>query len=118
MKSYGSDFIVIREFKSFICIIEGEFDNCPKKCLYLKDSLFDMCYMVLEDIYVCNMGNNRLVYINRVIARLRIIDFMLKRCVDMGIISYKRFLFLGNKLNSVVRMCYGWLKSEKSKLEV
>jgi len=118
MKENYSEFTIVSEFKKFIVLLEGEYENCSKKDIYLKDYIYRMCYEVLSDIYLVNLISDKRIGIEKIIAKLKMIDFSIKRSMDKGMMSYRRFIVIGNRLNSIIRMHYGWLKSEKKKFEV
>jgi len=118
MKKESNEFIIIKDFKEFIILIESKYDNCPKKDIYLKEYIYELCYEILGDIYFCNISDDRVKQIDKIITKLKLLDFSIKRSMDKGMINHKSFLFVGNKLNEIVRMNYGWLKSEESKSKI
>lgn len=118
MKEKYDDFLIITKYKHFIIIVEEELINCPKKNHYFKDRIIFKLYDILKIIYETNIKLNKLDSIEQLLIEFKILDFLIKRSMDQGIICYKRFIFLGNNLNEIVRMCYGWRNSEKKKISI
>lgn len=50
---------------------------------------------------------------NRVIAKIKILDFLLNLCYDKMIINNKKYIKLGNRIEDIIKYTNGWIKSIK-----
>lgn len=112
------EFTVITKFKKIIIIIDDNYCNVPKSEYYIKEKIMITCYDILELIYKINQETHRLSLFYELFAKIKMLDFSIKISMDKGIISYKKFISIGTKLNEIVRMMYGWRKSEETKNKV
>lgn len=106
-------FRVIQLVREFILIVDKELDNFPRKDIEIKTRLRNTCFDLLEMLYEANMIENiekkkELLEIS--IAKVKIIDFLINLSFDRELISNKKYLRLGIKLEEMIRYIAGWLK--------
>lgn len=66
---------------------------------------------ILEMIYIANIDNNKELKI-KILSKLSMLDFYLERSYKNNIISEKVLKKYSNKLASITKLIYGWLRSE------
>lgn len=49
--------------------------------------------------------------LHNVIAKIKIIDFLLNLSLDKNLITYKKYLKLANKIDDITKYITGWVKS-------
>ena len=71
------------------------------------------CYDMLELSYEANTCNNNEIkkeLINKVLAKVKIVDFLLDLSREKMILSHKKYLKLGLKLDDIAKYIVGWIK--------
>lgn len=111
-------FKVIQFTKEFIIEIEKELENFPKKDLEIKTKIINNCFEVLEILYEVNtvIGENRLKkdLLEKAIAKIKLIDFLINLSYDRKLISSKKYLRFGEKIDNIIKYIVGWIKSFKN----
>lgn len=107
-------FKIIQYIRELIINIDKNLDNFPKKDIELKNRLRNTSYDLLEVAYEANTIKEkdekvRLLY--RIIAKLKIIDFLINLCYEKEIINSKRYLKFGEKIDDISKFTTGWIKS-------
>ena len=106
-------FRVIQLTREFILIVDKELDNFPRKDIEIKARLRNTCFDLLEILYKANMIENiekKKELLEIAIAKIKIIDFLINLSFDRELISNKKYLRLGTKLEEMIRYITGWLK--------
>ena len=52
------------------------------------------------------------------IVKIKIIDFYIKKSLDYGLISFKKFVNIGEYLLELIKMINTWIKNEKEKQSI
>ena len=94
-------------------MIEKEMINFPKKDIELKNRIRNNAYDILEIAYEANTAEEieyKKMLLLKVIAKIKVIDFLLNMSYDKGIINEKRYYKFGNKMDDIVKYVTGWLK--------
>ena len=115
MKNVAKEFLLIKRMKEFIVVLEKELVCFPKKDRVLKDRLEEESYRVLELIYFINYENDRINDLYCLLSKCKMLDYYLFLSKEKGCLSYKRFLYLSRLLRDIIKISYGWLRSEKDK---
>ncbi len=113
-------FKVIQFIRDFIIIVDKEMDNFPKKDIEIKNKIRNESYDLLEISYEANMINdikerNRLL--EKAIAKIKVIDFLLNISYDKKIISNKKYVKFGEKLDDIIKYILGWIKKKENESE-
>lgn len=107
-------FKVIQFIRELILRVDKELDNFPKRDIEIKNRIRTSTYDLLELSYEANsmqdMGFKKEL-LNRMIAKIKIIDFLLNLSFDKKLITEKKYLKLAEKLNDIAKYTNGWLKS-------
>ena len=85
-------FKVIQFIKEMLVIIDKQMDNFPKKEIELKNRIRNNTYDILEIAYEANIIENiekKKELIARVIAKIKIIDFLLNLSWEKSLITQK-----------------------------
>lgn len=116
MKNGVNEFILIKKVKEFIIVVESDIAYFPKKELVIKDLILKDVFYVLEFIYNINYSySDRINDLYKLLSKLKMIDYYLFLSKEKGCLSYKRFLYLSRLLRDIIKISYGWLRSEKDK---
>ena len=118
-------FKIINFIRELILYIDKNLDNFPKKDIELKNRIRNTSYDLLEMAYIANTTQD-LEYkttklIEKIIAKVKIIDFLLNICYDKQIINSKKYVKFGERLDDIIKYTTGWKntlnKNNKNKLD-
>ena len=105
-------FKVINFIRELVIYIDKYLDNFPKKDIEIKNRIRNLSYDLLESAYKANITTeNKTEYINDIIAKIKVLDFLLNLCYDKEIINVKRYTKFGEKLDDILKYTIGWQKS-------
>ena len=116
-------FKILQYIRELLIMIEKEMINFPKKDIELKNRIRNNAYDILEIAYEANTAEEieyKKMLLLKVIAKIKVIDFLLNMSYDKGIINEKRYYKFGNKMDDIVKYVTGWIKvlnKEKTKDE-
>ena len=88
--------------------------NIPKHDYYSKFKIKDDITNILYLIYLANNiedTNSRQIYQYDILARISMIDFYLERAYLLKYISQKQLYNYTKKLEVIIKMTKGWIKS-------
>ena len=111
-------FKVVNFIREFIVLVDSKLDNFPKKDIELKNRVRMNLYDILELCYQANCTediNKKKELINIVIAKIKIVDFLLNLSYDKQIINQKQYYKFGIKLDDITKYIFGWLNSINAK---
>ncbi len=107
-------FKVIQYIRELIINIDTNLDNFPKKDIELKNRIRNTSYDILELAYEANTAREKeekISLLYKLIAKLKIIDFLINLCYEKEIINNKRFLKFGERIDDISKFTNGWIKS-------
>ena len=107
-------FQVINFIRKLILEIDKELTNFPKKDIELKNRIRNNSYDLLELSYEANTTSdmeNKKRILENIIAKIKILDFLLNLCYDKMIINYKKYIKLGEKIDNIIKYTIGWINS-------
>ena len=91
-------------------------DNYPKKDIELKHRIRENTFDILEIAYEANNVED-IIYkkqlLHKMIAKIKIIDFLLNLSYDKEIINAKKYYKFGNKMDDIIKYTMGWIKTLK-----
>lgn len=105
-------FKVIDFIRMFIKSVSINLDNFPKKEYELKDRIKKNSYDILEIAYEANATENvelKKDLINKMLAKLKVIDFLLDYSVDMDLLNSKKYIKLADRLCDIEKYARGWM---------
>ena len=110
-------FRVINFIRELIVYIDKYLVNFPRKDIELKTRIRNLSYDILEEAYKVNATgeNEKIQNLDNIIAKIKVIDFLLNLCYDKQIINLKRYMKFGAKLDDILKYTIGWKKSIKQK---
>ena len=85
-------FQVINFIRKLIICIDKELSNFPKKDIELKNRIRNLSYDILELCYQANTVSdieNKQILLEKIIAKIKVLDFLLNLCYDKMIINIK-----------------------------
>ena len=109
-------FKIIQFIKEFILRVEKELDNFPKKDIEIKNRIKTNSYDLLEICYeanTCTDVQNKVKLLEKSIAKIKTIDFLLDLSYERELISHKKVLKLGLRMDDIIKYISGWLKKIK-----
>ena len=86
-------FKIIQYIRELIINIDNNLDNFPKKDIELKNRIRSTSYDLLEIAYEANTiqeKEEKIKLLYKLVAKLKIIDFLINICYDKQIINDKR----------------------------
>ena len=86
-------FQVINFIRKLILEVDKELSNFPKKDIELKNRIRKNSYDILELAYEANTTSdieNKKALLEKIIAKVKILDFLLNLCYDKMIINNKK----------------------------
>jgi hypothetical protein len=105
-------FKVINFIRELIVYVDNNLDNFPKKDIELKNRIRNITYDLLELSYIANITKDeKESYIEQIIAKVKVVDFLLNLCYDKQIINSKKYTKFGEKLDDILKYAIGWQKS-------
>ena len=109
-------FKVIQFIRNLIVNIDKNLENFPKKDIELKNRIRNNSYDILEIAYQANYIEDKIKkkeLIEIIIAKIKVVDFLLNLCYDKKIINSKRYVKFGESLDNIIKYLTGWIKSIK-----
>ena len=109
-------FKVIQFAREFIIKVDKELDNFPRKDFEIKTKIRNSSFELLEMLYEANLveeSRKKIDILEAAFARVKLIDFLLNLSYDKEIISSKKYIKLGSKLNDIIMYMSGWIKTLK-----
>ena len=106
-------FRVIQFIREFIIASDKILENFPKSELELKNRIRNNSYDLLEITYEANSINNieyKKELLFHIIAKIKVMDFLINLSYDKKLITQKKYYVLGRKLDDIAKFVNGWLK--------
>ena len=69
---------------------------------------------MLELAYKANVSSNvnyKKSLLENLIAKIKVIDFLLNLCYEKEIINSKRYIKFGDKMDDILKYTLGWIKT-------
>ena len=107
-------FKILQFIRGLIITIDKEMDNFPKKDIELKNRIRNNSYDILELAYEannCEDVKTKISLLKKVIAKLKIVDFLLNVSYDKQIINERRYLKFANRIDDILKYIVGWIKT-------
>lgn len=110
----GEKLIFATKIKKFIFDSEKMIQNIPRYDFYNRDKFRNDITEILRLIYFANITEDKALkkqYQLDILARLSMIDFYLERAYVLKYISEKQLFNYTSKLEELIRITKGWIKS-------
>lgn len=107
-------FVVINCIRELIVNIDKYLVNFPKRDIEIKQQISTISKEMLLLAYEANASENkekRRDIQEKVISRLKYLDFLINLCYDKQIINGKRYLKFGESIDYILKYANGWRKS-------
>ena len=109
-------FKILQFIRELILTVDKEMDNFPKNDIELKNRIRMNSYDILEIAYEANNTEDIILkkqLLIKMISKIKIIDFLLNLSYDKQIITSKKYLKFGNKMEDIIKYTTGWMNSLK-----
>lgn len=106
-------FYITNLIKNLINDFDKYLINFPHKDIELKKEIMTTSYHMLKLTYEANATydmNKRINIIEKVIAYIKYLDYLVNLCCDKMIINSKKYLRFGNDLNYLLKYVISWHK--------
>ena len=113
-------FKVVDFIRQFIKSLSFNLDSFPKKEYELKERIKKNAYDILELAYEANtteVVELKVNLINKMLAKIRLIDFLLDMAVEFNFLINKKYLKMANSLADIEKFSRGWLAHVKKSFE-
>lgn len=109
-------FQLVIKMKKFIFYLDDILVNYPKKEYVLKDAIMKDSLKVLELIYEANSSLDKNSYLDKISSKLSMLDFYFEKSYKNKYIRKKVFDKVIFELTTIMKMLYGWIKYDRSKV--
>ena len=112
-------FEVTNKIKKLIIFLDIHLDNFPKKDLELKRKLMDEVYGLLRLCYMANDTEDVVIkkqYQKELVSSVKFIDFLMDICYEKQIISHKKYLQFGERIENILKYLAGWIKASSKEV--
>ena len=106
--------VVINCIRELIVNIDKYLVNFPKRDIEIKQQISIISKEMLLLAYEANASENkekRKDIQEKIIARLKYLEFLINLCYDKQIINGKRYLKFGESIDYILKYANGWRKS-------
>lgn len=110
-------FKVIDFIRELLIMINKELENFPKKELELKKRIKNNGFDILELSYEANSTADldiKIRLLEKILAKIKVIDFLLNLSFDNQLVTQKKYLKLANKIDDITKFTTGWANSISS----
>lgn len=110
-------FHVINLTKELILSTENNLTNFPKSEIELKKNIRNSSYDLLLIAYEANVTVDlelKKKLIDKMVAKIKYLDFLINLCYDKKIINGKKYVKFGEKLENIIKYATGWRKMIES----
>lgn len=107
-------FKIIQFIRELILCVDQNLDNFPKKDIELKNRIRNISYDLLEIAYEANTTSKKekkIDLLEKLVSKLKILDFLLNICYEKMIINSKKFTKFGEKIDDIAKFTVGWIKT-------
>lgn len=104
--------------KDLIVNIDNNLVNFPKKEIELKHTIKQTAYEILPLVYEGNITKDiekREDLQEKLISRLKYLDFLINICYDKKIINGKKYLKFGENIDNIIKYMVAWKNSNPNK---
>lgn len=112
-------FQVINFIRNLIIEIDKELTNFPKKDIEIKNRIRSNSYDLLEIVYEANTTTSKTDkkrLLEKVIAKIKVIDFLINLSYDKELINSKKYTKLGRRIDDIIKYTVGWMKNINTKV--
>lgn len=106
-------FHVINLIKDLILAVDNNLTNFPKSEIELKRNIRNSSYDMLLIAYEANVTVDlelKKKLIDKMIAKIKYLDFLINLCYDKKIINGKKYIKFGENLDNIIKYAIGWRK--------
>ena len=110
-------FKVINFIRNLVLNLDKLLDNFPKKDIEIKNRIRENSYDLLEIVYEANVTSDdayKKKLLEKILAKIKVIDFLVNLCYDKQIINNKKYIKFGNSIDDITKYIIGWIKSIQS----
>ena len=109
--------IISKKIKKTLEYVDKITINYSHEYRYLKNNINSSFFNLLELSYKANIFKD-INSMKEMIVKIKIIEFYIKKSLDYGLISFKKFINIGEYLLELIKMINAWIKNEKKKQSI
>lgn len=109
--------IISKKIKKTLEYVDKITINYSHEYRYLKENINSSFFNLLELSYKANIFKD-INSMKEMIVKIKIIEFYIKKSLDYGLISFKKFINIGEYLLELIKMINTWIKNEKEKQSI
>ena len=105
-------FKTIDFIRQSIIYLDKMLENFPKKDLEISRKIKEESYEMLKLAYIANTTSDveyKRKNIEEIIARIKLIDFLVNLSYDKKIINQAKYIKVGQRLDDIAKYATGWL---------
>lgn len=109
-------FKVLQHIREYIFRVDASLENFPKKEIEIKVRIRENLYELLLVAYEANITSDierKKELLERSITKVKVLDFLLNMSLEKKLITGKKYLKFGEKMNDIMKYLSGWLKKIK-----
>ena len=107
-------FKTIQFIRELIIYLDNMLENFPKKDIEISRLIKEKSYEMLELAYLANTTmdlKERQKDLEKIIVKVKLLDFFVNMSYDKKIINQKKFLKVGQRLDDIIKCNTGWLNA-------
>ena len=107
-------FKVTNFIRELVVYIDKYMDNFPRKEIEIKTRIRNTSFDLLEIAYQANTIEDideKKELIALMIAKIKVIDFLLNLSLQKQLITQKKYIKLGQRIDDIAKYSNGWLKA-------
>ena len=109
--------IISKKIKKTLEYVDKITINYSHEYRYLKNNINSSFFNLLELSYKANIFKD-INCMKEMIVKIKIIEFYINKSLDYGLISFKKFINIGEYLLELIKMINTWIKNEKEKQSI
>ena len=108
-------FLIIKNIKKFILVLESLLVTFPKKDTFSKDRVYNDALELIEYVTLANYEKRKdmkVTYQIKALGKINKLDFYLERAYKLKYISEKQLLSKADEVGKINKMIYAWCNNE------
>ena len=109
--------IISKKIKKTLEYVDKITINYSHEYRYLKNNINSSFFNLLKLSYKASIFKD-INSMKEMIVKIKIIDFYIRKSLDYGLISFKKFINIGKYLLELIKMINTWIKNETERKSI